>query len=112
MQGAVLGSCLFVQRPALLQLCFSVEELGLRLVPLRLDVEELVAGALQLRPGLVQLRFGLLELGVGLPQLVLALLQFGRQLVLSAAHGGGHFEQLASTLVQRVQLVGKKDKCG
>lgn len=111
MQDAVLGSCLFVQSPALLQLRFSVEELGLRLVPLRLDVDELVAGALQLSPGLVQLRFGLLELGVGLLQLVLALLQFGRQLVLSGAHGGGHFEQLTSALLQGVQLVGKKDKC-
>lgn len=99
MQDAVLDSGLLIQRSALLQLCFSVEELGLCLIPLRLDVEELVAGSLELSAGLVQLRFGLLELGVGLLQLVLALLQFGRQLVLSGAHGGGHFEQLTSTLL-------------
>lgn len=110
MEDAVLGPGLLVQSPALLQLSFSVEELGLRLVPLRLDVDELVAGALQLRPGLVQLCFGLLELGPGLLELVLALVQFGRQLVLSGAHGGGDLEQLTSSLLQRFQLVAKQNK--
>lgn len=105
MVNAVLGSGLLVQSLALLQLCFSVEELGLRLVPLRLDVDELIVGSLELSPGLVQLPFGLLELGIGL-------LQLSRQLVLSGAHIGGDFEQLTSTLLQRFQLVGEKDKCG
>lgn len=109
-EDAVLGSHLLVQTPALLQLRFSVEELGLRLVPLRLDVDQLVAGALQLSPGLVQLCLGLLELGPGLLKLVLALVQFGRQLVLSGAHGGGDFEQLTSGLLQGFQLVAKQDK--
>lgn len=110
MEDAVLGSRLLVQSPALLQLRFSVEELGLRLVPLRLDVDELVAGALQLSPGLLQLCFGLLELGPGLLKLVVALVQSGRQLVLGGAHGGGDFEQLTSSLLQGFQLVAKQDK--
>lgn len=110
MEDAVLGSRLVVQSLTLLQLRFSVEELALRLVPLRLDVEELLAGALKLSPGLLQLCFGLLELGPGLPKLALALVQFGRQLVLSGAHGGGDFEQLTSSLLQGFQLVAEQDK--
>lgn len=110
MEDAVLGSGLLAHSPALLQLRFSLEELGLRLVLVRLHLGELVAGALQLSPGLVQLCFGLLVLGPGLLQLVLALLQFTCQLVLSGAHGGGDFEQLTSSLLQGFQLVGKRDK--
>lgn len=110
MEEAVLGPGLLVQSPALLQLRFSVEELGLRLLLLRLHADQLVAGALQLSPGLLQLASGGLELGPGLLQLVLALVQFGRQLVLSGAHGGGDFEQLASGLLQGLQLAAKQDK--
>lgn len=91
----------------LLQLSLEDAVLGLRLVPLPLDVDQLVAGALQLSPGLVQLRLGLLELGAGLLKLVLALVQLGRQLVLSGAHGGGDFEQLTASLLQGLQLVTK-----
>lgn len=95
MEVTVLGSGLLIQNPALLQL-------GLRLVSLCLELTGLVPGVIQLSLSLVQLGFGFLELA-------LALLKFSSELLLGGAHGGGDllgdFEELASSLLQRLQLL-------
>lgn len=108
MEEAVLGSGLLIQSPALLQLGFSLKKQGLSLVPLCLEMNDLVSGAIKLSLSLVQLGFGLITLGLGLLELALALLKFSGELLLGGAHGGGDllrdFEELASSLLQRFQL--------
>ena len=65
-------------------------------------------GVIQISLSLFQLGFGLVVLSLGLLQLDLALLKFSGELFLGRAHGGGDllrdFEELASSLLQRLQL--------
>lgn len=96
MELTILGSGLFTQNLALLQLGLTLEELGPTLVPLCLEVTGLIAGA-------IQLRLSLLEFGFGFLQLVLALLKFSGELLLGGQHGGGDmlgdFEELSASLL-------------
>lgn len=110
----VLNPHLLVQRPALLQLGFTLKELVLGLVQLGLEVTGLVTGVIQLNLGLVQLGFDLAVMNLCLLQLGLALLELDSELLLGGVHGGGnllrHFEELTSTLLQTLQLLGTTEQ--
>lgn len=105
---AVLSSCLFIQNPALLKLSFALQKLRLALVQMRLEVAGLAAAVIQLNLSLVQLGFDAAAGCLCLLQLGLALLELHAKLLLGGAHGGGDllrdFEELASSVLQRVQL--------
>lgn len=83
-------------------------QLGLTLVSLCLEMDDLVSGAIELSPTSVQLGFVLVTLGRGLLQLLLPLLKFSGELLLAEAHGGGDllrdFQELATRLLQGLQL--------
>lgn len=110
MEDTVLGSGLLVQNPGLLQLGFSMEELGLGLISLCLEMDKLIPGAIELSLSLVQLGFVLFALGLGLLQPVLALLKVSGELLLGGTHGGGDFEELASGLLQGFQLEWRENR--
>lgn len=83
-------------------------QLGLTLVSLCLEMDDLVSGAVELSPTPVQLGFVVVTLGRDLLQLLLALLKFSGELLLAGAHGGGDllrdFQELSTRLLQGLQL--------
>lgn len=105
----ILNSHLLTQSPALLQLGCPLNESGLGLVQLGLEVTGLVAGVIQLNLSSVQLSFNLVVKRLGFLYLGLALLELNGELLLGGAHCGGDllrdFQELASSLLQRLQLL-------